>query len=168
MRHAEDIARIVEQESALVYARFDEDAAYRLGTALRERAASRAMPIVIDIQTWDRALYFAAMPGSTPANANWARRKRNAVESFRKSTYRLALERDTADGLPAPRDGLDAADYVFAGGGFPITIEGSGVIGAVCVSGLPQRQDHELLVEALCGVLGRDHRALALRSNDGA
>jgi uncharacterized protein (UPF0303 family) len=36
------------------------------------------------------------------------------------------------------------------------------VIGSVAVSGLPQRDDHELVVEAICLALNRDYASLAL------
>jgi uncharacterized protein (UPF0303 family) len=35
-------------------------------------------------------------------------------------------------------------------------------VGSVTVSGLPQRADHELVVEALCSILGRDYAELKL------
>jgi uncharacterized protein (UPF0303 family) len=38
----------------------------------------------------------------------------------------------------------------------------AGVIGSVTVSGLPQRADHELAVEGICGELGRDYVSLRL------
>ena len=47
------------------------------------------------------------------------------------------------------------------GGSFPIFVEGVGCIGAVTVSGLRQRDDHEFVVEALavrCGVEVADIR----------
>ena len=53
------------------------------------------------------------------------------------------------------------ADYATDGGSFPLNVEGAGVVGSVTVSGLPQRDDHNLVVEAL-SVLGKDFAALRL------
>ena len=51
---------------------------------------------------------------------------------------------------------------MLAGGGFPVTVKGAGVIGVIAVSGLPERQDHGVVVAALCDHLGIDRKALAL------
>ncbi len=157
-----DIARIREQEAALVFERFDEGDAFRLGLWLRERAVADSLPIVVDIRTWDRQLFYCAMPGSSGSNENWVRRKVNVVKMFSNSTYLIGRQQNTADGLLPSRQGLDPAEYVAAGGGFPIRLSNAGVIGAVTVSGLPQRLDHGLVVEALCVHLGLDHESLAL------
>jgi uncharacterized protein (UPF0303 family) len=158
----DDIAKIAAQEAALVFSTFDEATAFAVGSALRDKALAEKLAIVVDIQLWDRPLFYAALPGSTASNTNWARRKRNVVRIFLKSTYRLVLEKARPDRIFPPADGLDAADHVLAGGGFPITIKGVGVIGVIAVSGLPERQDHSVIVEALCAHLGLDHAALAL------
>ena len=162
MTRQSDIERIRLQEEAIQFDRFDEDAAFRLGLAVRERAVAAAMPLVVDIRTWDRHLFFSALPGSTDANADWVRRKVNVVRRFGRSTYRVALEQNREDSLFSPRHGLDPKDFVLAGGGFPIRLRNAGVIGAITVSGLPQRDDHALVVEALCAHLGLDHAGLAL------
>ncbi len=157
-----DLRIIAEQEKELVFESFDEATAFELGALIRSRGIDEKLPIIIDIQLWDRPLFYAALPGSTVNNADWARRKRNVVRVFHRSTYGLALEKATPDGLFPARYGLDPADYVLAGGGFPIREKGAGVIGAVCVSGLPQRDDHALVVAALCEKLGKDLGSLAL------
>jgi uncharacterized protein (UPF0303 family) len=64
--------------------------------------------------------------------------------------------------------GLPAAEFASHGGAFPLSVAGAGVIGSVAVSGLPQREDHQLVVEALCAVLGQDFGALALTRESGA
>jgi uncharacterized protein (UPF0303 family) len=157
-----DIAMIAEQEAMLVFEKFDEAAAYAIGSAIRERGLKEKHPIVVDIRTWDRPLFYAALPGSTADNANWARRKRNVVQNFHKSTYRMVLEQQRPDRTFKPGAGLDSADYVLAGGGFPLTVKGAGVIGVIAVSGLPEREDHGVIVEVLAGYLGLDAKALAL------
>jgi uncharacterized protein (UPF0303 family) len=157
-----DIAKIADQEATLVFETFDEATAFAIGSAIRERGLRDKHPIVVDIRTWDRPLFYAALPGSTADNANWARRKRNVVQNFHKSTYRMVLEQQRPDRTFKPGAGLSSADYVLAGGGFPVTVKGAGVIGVIAVSGLPEREDHGVIVEVLAAHLGLDAKALAL------
>lgn len=164
-----DIAKIIEQEGALTFDRFDEARAFDIGSALRARGLQGAMPIIIDIRFWDRLLFYAALPGSTANNSEWVRRKLNVVKMFHKSTYRMVLEQGAQeDSMFKPYFGLDIKDFVLAGGGFPIRVNGVGVVGAIGVSGLPQRQDHGLVVDVLAKHLGLDAAALALPEKAGA
>jgi uncharacterized protein (UPF0303 family) len=159
---AGDIKKIKAQEAELVFPAFDEATAFEIGSALRARGIKEKFPIIVDIRLWDRPLFYAALPGSTGSNADWARRKRNVVKMFLKSTYRMMLEQGGESALLGERHGLSASEYVLAGGGFPIRVAGAGVIGVIAVSGLPQRQDHGIIVDALCDHLGRDRQELAL------
>ncbi|MBX3578818.1 MAG: heme-degrading domain-containing protein [Rhizobiaceae bacterium] len=162
MSAASDIRKIAEQEETLIFERFDEAVAFELGSTLRERALSDALPICIDIRTFDRPLFYAALAGSNASNPDWARRKFNALTRWLKSTYRLALEKKHVDGIVDPREGLAGEDYVLAGGAFPIRVRNAGVVGAIIVSGLPQREDHAVVVDALCDHLGVDRKKMAL------
>ena len=157
---AEDIELIKRQEAALVFAQFDEAVAFEIGSAIRVRALAESLPIIVDIRTFDRPLFYAAMPGSNASNPDWARRKINVVRRFLKSTYRMVLEQQRPDRTFKIGEALDIADYVLAGGGFPVTVKGAGVIGAVAVSGLPEREDHALVVDALRDYLKVDAPAL--------
>jgi uncharacterized protein (UPF0303 family) len=162
MSVADHIEKIKVQEAELVFDAFDEATAFEIGSALRARALAEKWPIIVDIRLWDRALFYCALPGSTGSNTDWARRKINAVKMFLKSTYRMVLEQDREDKTFPARFGLSPSDYVLAGGGFPIRVKGAGAIGVIAVSGLPERQDHGIIVDALCDHLGRDRASMAL------
>lgn len=145
------ISALEQQEQALVLGGFDEDTAFEIGNALRERAVASKAPVVIDIRTANRRLYFAALPGSAPDNDEWARRKGNMALRKQCSSL-LCGERLKASGQSVGQDmGLDPLDYAAHGGSFPVRVTGVGVVAVITVSGLPSRDDHELIV----GVLAR-------------
>lgn len=162
MAIADDLARIALQEEQLQFTSFDERAAWRLGTALHALATARNLTIVIDVRRINQPLFYAALPGTTPDNAEWVRRKTNVVFRFHRSSYAIGLELQEKQSNLLDRYGLPVADYVSHGGCFPVRVLQTGVVAAVTVSGLPQRADHELVVEALCAELGRDYEALRL------
>jgi uncharacterized protein (UPF0303 family) len=160
MNNDDDIARVKRQELELALPRFDEDVAFALGSAIRARALAEGLSLVVDIRTWDRQLFFAATGGTSADNAEWVRRKINSVRRFQRASYRLVLERGEAPF--SPQSGADPADYVIAGGGFPIRVTGAGIVGALTISGLPGRDDHGVAVDALCDHLQLDKKIFAL------
>lgn len=157
-----DLHMIAAQELALVFPRFDAARAWQLGAYLHEVATARALALAIDVRTFGQPLFFSSLEGATPDNAAWAQRKANVVAHFRRSSYAIGLRLQRAGTSLAEKHGLPVADYAAHGGAFPITLAGVGVIGSVTVSGLPQRDDHEFVVEALCAELGHDYAKLAL------
>lgn len=148
----DDIALVKHQEQALVLPQFDENIAFELGSAIRARALAEGLSLVVDIRTWDRQLFFAATAGTNADNSEWVRRKINTVRRFQRASYRMVLERGEVP-FP-PQTGIDPADYVIAGGGFPIRVKGAGIIGCLTISGLPGRSDHGVAVAALAVHLG--------------
>jgi uncharacterized protein (UPF0303 family) len=162
----QDLARIAAQEERLQFQTFDAETAWRLGLKLREAAAARGVAVAIDIQLAGQALFFTAMPGTTPDNTDWVRRKRNVVLHFRRSSYAVGLQLKQQATSLAERQGLEARDYAPHGGCFPILLRGTGCVGTITVSGLPQREDHALIVEVLAGQLGQPLDELALGPGD--
>jgi uncharacterized protein (UPF0303 family) len=159
---AHDLQSIAAQEQALVFPRFDATRAWELGSYLHELARTRALAVVIDVRTFGQPLFFSALDGTTPDNGDWVRRKSRVVEHFRRSSYGVGLRMQQTGTTLAEKYGLPVADFAPHGGAFPLTVASAGVIGSVTVSGLPQRADHELVVEALCAQLGADYGQLAL------
>jgi uncharacterized protein (UPF0303 family) len=163
----EDLAAITRQEAELIFSAFDAETAWRLGTSLRELAVARGHSIVIDIRRFGlphHPLFYTALAGTTPDNARWVQRKSNVVARFHRSSYQLGLYLKHNNTTLAEKYSLPDADYATHGGSFPIHVKGAGIIGSVTVSGLPQREDHNLVVEALCHELQRDHAPLRLPS----
>lgn len=153
MSLAPDPNLIAEQERALVFPRFTLDTAWGLGTALRDAALARAAPVAIDISLPERPLFHAALPGAGPDNADWIRRKRNTVFRLGTSTLGIGLKLAASGETLEGRYGLSLRDHAAHGGGFPLILEGLGCIGAITVSGLPQVEDHGLIVQTLEALL---------------
>jgi uncharacterized protein (UPF0303 family) len=165
MEIQEDLSTITRQESELIFLLFDHDTAWTLGTAIRDLALARDHSVVIDIRRFGQPyqpLFYTALPGTTPDNARWVRRKSNVVARFHRSSYAIGLALQYGNATLVGKYALPDADYAAHGGSFPIHIAGAGIIGAVTVSGLPQREDHNLAVEGLCIELRRDHNSLRL------
>src|ERR1035437_4578001 len=158
----EDLERIALQERELQLPRLDAQTAWELGLRLRTMAAERGLAVVIDVRRFGQPLFYAAMEGTTPDNVEWVRRKSNVVARFHASSYVAGLKGRVKNQTLLESQGLPVADYATHGGSFPLAVAGAGVVGSVTVSGLPQRADHELVVEALCAVLGRDYATLRL------
>jgi uncharacterized protein (UPF0303 family) len=167
MSLTQDLAVIAKQEEELVFPEFDVEAAWKLGSRLRELAASRQLPVAIDVRRFGQPLFYSALKGSTPDNAEWVRRKGNVVARFYRSSYAVGLELKEANSTLTEKFALPSEDYASHGGSFPLKVARVGVIGSVTVSGLPQRADHELVVEALCGELGRDFQEFAFPAPTG-
>lgn len=157
----DDIARLKLQEERLTFRTFSEEEAWKLGGAMRALALERKLPLVIDVRIGIRPLFYAALPGTTPENPDWVRRKVNTVYRFEASSYRVVLQdRKKGEAFGAAR-GLDPMNFAPAGGGFPIRLAGN-VVGAVTVSGIPQREDHNFVAESLSLHLGVPYKEIAL------
>lgn len=162
----EDLERVSLQESQLQFDSMDEQTAWKIGTRLRALAEQRGLSIVIDVRRFGQPLFYTALNGTTPDNVEWVRRKSNSVARFHRSSYGLGLHlKSKNDSLEAR--GLPTADYASHGGSFPIKVKNAGIVGSITVSGLPQRDDHELVVEALCGILNHDYSKLKLGPEQG-
>jgi uncharacterized protein (UPF0303 family) len=143
------ITSLERQEAELVFGRFDNADAWRLGCLLVSLATERSLPVAIDIRRGTQQLFHAGLAGSTADNDAWIARKVRVVERYGASSFlvgrRLAAQGQELDASM----GVDPADYAPHGGAFPIRIADVGVVAVVTVSGLPQAEDHALVVEAL-------------------
>jgi len=162
---AEDRAHIAKQERELVFPAFDAETAWSLGNTLRKLAAARKAAVVIDIRRFGdphQQLFYTALAGTNPDNARWVVRKAKIVARFHRSSYAAGLYLQEQGVTFEQKYSLPDADYATHGGAFPLTVAGAGIIGSVTVSGLPQRADHELVIEGICAELKLDYAAFKL------
>lgn len=157
----EDLERVALQERELQLTHMDEQMAWELGSRLRTMAVERGLAIVVDVRRFGQPLFYTALKGTTPDNVEWVKRKSNTVARFHRSSYGVGLTMKLKNDSLEAR-GLPINEYASHGGSFPLAVKGAGIVGSVTVSGLPQRSDHELVVEALCAILGKDYAGLKL------
>lgn len=157
-----DIARLALQERRLILPGFDLNDAWTLGGRIRAMALARGLALVTEVRLASNTVFLSAMTGTAPANADWARRKRNTTELLGHSSYRVGLELKRSGATLQDSMGLPARDYASHGGSFPLLVGGVGCVGSVTVSGAPQRVDHEVVTRALAEILSIDPAELAL------
>jgi uncharacterized protein (UPF0303 family) len=149
------ITSIEDQERALILPSFDNEEAWRLGSVVVELARARGAAVTVDIRRNGQQLFHFALPGTSADNDAWIQRKVRVVDRYGHSSYLVGL-RCLAKGTTFEESSrLDPDAYAAHGGAFPITVAGTGVIGTVAVSGLPQADDHDLVVTALRHYLGQ-------------
>ena len=149
MNDSNSLDALLAEEQELQFPSFSADVAWTLGSHIYQRAKAASFPIAIEVSRNGQQLFFAALPGATPDNAEWIRRKRAVVQRFHHSSLYMSVEAEVKGRPFLQRYGLSEQDYAAAGGGFPIFVRETGCIGAVIVSGLPQLEDHRLVTEAI-------------------
>ncbi|RSN37684.1 heme-degrading domain-containing protein [Amycolatopsis sp. WAC 01416] len=147
---SDDILAVLSaQEERLVFRRFDNETALKLGAHLLAAARDRALPVTVSVRRGGQRLFHAALPGTSADNDAWIDRKSRVVDRYGHSSF-LVGEQFRAKGTTFEADSrLDPDLYAAHGGVFPVLVENVGPVGTVGVSGLPQADDHAFVVEQL-------------------
>ena len=146
----DDYISIVEkQESALHFSGFGRKDAWELGQLMVSRILKEGLKLSASIKMANGLSVFQYMPeGTTADNVNWMTRKFNVVRDFEISSLHNKMRLIKKNQTFQDR-GLDPAQYAASGGGFPVHVSGTGVIGVILVSGLPHLADHDFIVESV-------------------
>ena len=140
------IAEIEQEQRSLILPRFDANTALRLGAILTGLA--QGLPVVINIRSANRCFFHAALPGSAANNDNWARRKSNTALMMGLPSLQIgAKHREKGGSLP--EQGYPVEDFSDHGGAVPVVVAGVGMVAVATVSGLPQLEDHRLVVAGI-------------------
>ena len=146
------LAQCEREEERLQFTSFSRTDALALGLRLIEDAKAFPDPVAVEI-TVNGLVVFRYFPDGARLDSElWLARKRRSVELMDMSSLHflawLGVNGETLESRKLPAD-----DYAAGGGGFPIRVRGTGMIGSVCVSGLPDhRDDHRLVTGALAAL----------------
>lgn len=137
-------ASLLALEQELTFTSFSRADAFRLGVLINEESEKYPAPIAAEIVINGLVVYRYFQDGAMPDSELWLERKRNAVELMQMGSLRFGcwLEEigETLEGYK-----LNPDDFALGGGGMPITLKGTGVIGSVCVSGQPNNLDDQAI-----------------------
>lgn len=143
------LSELRQQEEDIQFTSFSNDTALAVGMALLQEARKQGKAVAIDITRSGLQLFHFAMEGTAVDNGEWIKRKNNVVYRFGHSSFYVGISLLNAGKTMEEKYLLSSSDYAAHGGAFPLIIKGVGVVGTITVSGLPQQEDHELVVNTL-------------------
>jgi len=148
--------QLLQEEQELQFTKFNEDVAWKLGSQLVERARSKNLPVTIDITRGTHQLFHASLRGTSPDNDEWIKRKVRLVYRFGHSSFYMGQLLKSKSKTIEQAYLVSESEYGPHGGCFPILVKETGIVGTVTVSGLPQEEDHKLVVDTLRDFLSQE------------
>jgi uncharacterized protein (UPF0303 family) len=150
----EELIAIVEQQEALLqFKSFNRADAWKLGNIFVKKIREHDYPMAVSLRMCSGlALFHYAWEGTSLNNEDWMNRKFNVVKDLDMSSL-LNMLKIMQRGTTMEERGLDPKVYAWGGGGFPIRIKGTGLVGTALVSGLPGKDDHAVLVDCIAEFL---------------
>jgi len=143
------LQKLLQEEQELQFTRFNEDTAWEIGNALVAHAVRESLPIAVDITRGDHQIFHASRPGTSTDNDEWVRRKVRLVYRFGHSSFYIGQLLKSRGKSLEEAYLISEGMYAPHGGCFPVLLEGTGMIGTITVSGLPQEEDHKLVVNTI-------------------
>ena len=150
------LQQLLQEEKELQFTRFNEETAWNLGSQLVENALSKNLPVTIDITRGNHQLFHASLRGTSSDNDDWVKRKVRLVYRFGHSSFYMGQLLKSKGKSIEQSYLVSENEYAPHGGCFPIIVKDTGIVGTITVSGLPQEEDHKLVVEALRNYLAQE------------
>ena len=147
--YTELLNELLQQEEEIQFSSFDNNMAFVIGLALLDAAKSKGKGITIDIARNGQQLFHFAMQGTSRDNDVWVQRKNNVVNRFGHSSFYMGISLKSKGQTIEEKYLISSSEFAAHGGAFPLIIKSVGVVGTITVSGLPQEEDHELVVTTL-------------------
>ena len=146
---ADILRQLLQEEQELQFKRFNEETAWQVGNQLVERAKNQNISVTIDITQGDHQLFHASLPGTSADNDEWIKRKVRLVYRFGHSSFYMGQLLKSKGKRIEEEYLISESDYAPHGGCFPVIVKDTGMVGTITVSGLPQEDDHKLVVQSI-------------------
>ena len=140
---------LLKQEEDFSFSSFNNNDAIALGQEMLKIATIQKAPVIVQVRIGQQIIFHAALTGTTTENDWWINRKARVVEKFNHSSIYVRVSFEEKNQTFEEHSGLDNELYAAHGGGFPIIVAGQGVVGVALVSGLPQVEDHKMIIQGL-------------------
>lgn len=148
--------QLLQEEQDLQFTKFNEDIAWELGCQLVEAARHQNLPVTVDIMRGTHQLFHASLRGTSPDNDEWVKRKVRLVYRFGHSSFYVGQLLKSKGKSIEQAYLVSESEYAPHGGCFPIILKDTGIVGTITVSGLPQAEDHKLVVQAVRDYLAQE------------
>ena len=150
------LKQLLQEEQELQFTFFNEITTWQLGAQMVEHAMRENLPVTIDITRGQHQLFHASMPGTAADNDEWVKRKVRLVNRFGHSSFYMGQMLKDKGKTIEQSYLIPESEFAAHGGCFPIIVKGTGMVGTITVSGLPQEEDHKLVVESIRAFLAKE------------
>jgi len=141
--------QLLQEEQELQFTKFNEETAWQIGSSLVEKCRREGIPVTIDIMRGDHQLFHASLTGTSIDNDEWIKRKVRLVYRFGHSSFYMGQLLKSKGKRIEDVYLISESQYAPHGGCFPVIIKNTGMVGTITVSGLPQEEDHKLVVQTI-------------------
>jgi uncharacterized protein (UPF0303 family) len=150
------LKQLLQEEQELQFGKFNEETAWQIGSQLVELSLGKGLAVTIDITRGSHQLFHASLRGTSADNDEWIKRKVRLVYRFGHSSFYMGQLLKSKGKSIEQAYLISETEYAPHGGCLPVIVKGTGMIGTITVSGLPQEEDHKLVVQAIRDYLARE------------
>ncbi|MCR5420113.1 MAG: heme-binding protein [Lachnospiraceae bacterium] len=159
MKECNDIREIekrcLEEEALYQFTEFSQSEALKLGSFIYEKSKKFPKPVAIEIRINHLTVFSFYPDGTNKNNSFWLKAKANTVDMTQHSSLLFWTDVQLS-GSSQEDKRMPYKEYACCGGGFPLIVKNIGVVGSICVSGLPHMEDHKVIIDSLKEYLNYD------------
>ncbi|MDR2370336.1 MAG: heme-binding protein [Treponema sp.] len=149
----EEFERLGAEEEELAFKSFSRRDAWNLGSLIVEKTKNNPQPLGLEIYLGGLLVFRYFPAGVTRDHELWLSRKKRTVELREMSSLRMKRMAEK-NGSSISDWKLDPNDYFLGGGGYPVNIKNTGMIGVILATGTNDIDEHNAIVGAV-----REYRA---------